>query len=216
MKEMISALLNGMDNEINELNDVIDKMPSEVIDNAFEEINNNLSKYKKLAKVKRYTAILKVLNAMKNQYQEIDNDFAVNENQNNIVEHPVVKKSAKNILKKISKEEAIEKINEILKSIDKHLCAEINNTEQRVYVNDKYVLGRMFIFEYGYVDDAGKKDWMFSIYAERGFILKCTVNDKEDGKAVIFELAPHYLNILTQIVHPQTCKEISNILKAIS
>lgn len=205
-----------MDNEINELTDVIDTMSNEVIDHAFEEINNNLSKYKKLTKVKRYTAILKVLNAMKNQYHEIDNDFAVNENQNNIVEHPVVKKSAKNILKKISKEEAIEKINEILKSIDKHLCAEINNTEQRVYVNDKYVLGRMFIFEYGYVDDAGKKDWMFSIYAERGFILKCTVNDKEDGKAVIFELAPHYLNILIQIVHPQTCKEISNILKAIS
>ncbi len=216
MKEMINTLLNGMDNEINELNDVIDTMSSDAIDHAFEEISNNLSKYKKLTKVKRYTAILKVLNAMKNQYQEIDNDFAVNENQNNIVEHPVVKKSAKNILKKISKEEAIEKINEILKSIDKHLCAEINNTEQRVYVNDKYVLGRMFIFEYGYVDDAGKKDWMFSIYAERGFILKCTVNDKEDGKAVIFELAPHYLNILTQIVHPQTCKEISNILKAIS
>ena len=216
MKEMINTLLNGMDNEINELNDVIDTMSSDAIDHAFEEISNNLSKYKKLTKVKRYTAILKVLNAMKNQYQEIDNDFAVNENQNNIVERPVVKKSAKNILKKISKEEAIEKINEILKSINKHLCAEINNTEQRVYVNDKYVLGRMFIFEYGYVDDAGKKDWMFSIYAERGFILKCTVNDKEDGKAVIFELAPHYLNILTQIVHPQTCKEISNILKAIS
>jgi phenylalanyl-tRNA synthetase alpha subunit len=68
MKEMINTLLNGMTNEINELNEVIDTMSNEAIDHATEKISNNLSKYKKLAKAQQPKAILKVLNEMKEQY----------------------------------------------------------------------------------------------------------------------------------------------------
>ena len=71
MKEMINTLLNGMTNEINELNEVIDTMSSDAIDHAAGKINDNLSKYKKLAKVQRPKAILKVLNEMKEQYPVI-------------------------------------------------------------------------------------------------------------------------------------------------